>query len=99
MKSVMKRMLLCTVALVFSAACWGQAPANDLCDQAIDLTEHLGFDIGDLQTTESFSNLDATGEPDLAVALSDIWGDDDSLETGASVDQSVWFPFNGDGHT
>lgn len=99
MKSVMKRMLLCTVALVFSAACWGQAPANDLCDQAIDLTEHLGFDIGDLQTTESFSNLDATGEPDLAVALSDIWGDDDSLETGASVDQSVWFHFTGDGHT
>ena len=52
-----------------SSAIHAQAPENDLCAGAIDLSNLLGQGIGQLQSSETFSNLNATGESELSAGL------------------------------
>ena len=59
----------------------------------------LGNGIGARQTSGSYSNIDATGEPELAAALEGSWFDSAGWRAMPSVDQSVWFKMQGDGGT
>ena len=59
----------------------------------------LGNGIGVQQTSDTYTNIDATGEPELADALQGFWFDQDSAGNDVSVDQSVWFTMQGDGGT
>ena len=86
-------------AMLFAFAANAQAPVNDVCSGAIDLSGMLGNGIGAQQTSDTYSNMDATGEPELADALEGYWFDADSLGNAVSVDQSVWFKMQGDGGT
>lgn len=72
-------------------------PANDICDDAIDISELLTGEIGSGAELGTYSNVDATGEPELAADLVDLWFDAAAGETEPSIDQSVWFRFTGDG--
>ena len=87
-----KHFFLSILVSMVAGTSWAQAPSNDLCSDAIDLTQFLGYGLGALQQTDSYSNLEATGEEELEDALPADWGD-------GSVDQSVWFHFTGDGNT
>ena len=91
---------LCTLfsVMLFTLSAAAQLP-NDVCSGAIDLSDMLGNGIGVRQTSGSYSNIDATGEPELAAALEGSWFDSDSLGNAVSVDQSVWFKMQGDGGT
>lgn len=84
---------------IFSAHISAQAPFNDICADAADLSALLGQGIGQKQTTDSYSNVDATGEPELAEGLEGYWFDADADGNDVSVDQSVWFRMEGDGNT
>ncbi|HAD22275.1 MAG TPA: hypothetical protein DCF87_09225 [Opitutae bacterium] len=72
-------------------------PENDFCTDAIDISDLLTGEIGVGADLGPFSNIDATGEADLAANLSDVWFDVAAGEEEPSVDQSVWFKFTGDG--
>ena len=72
-------------------------PANDICDDAIDISELLTGEIGAGAELGTYSNVDATGEPELAADLVDLWFDAAAGQTEPSIDQSVWFRFTGDG--
>lgn len=72
-------------------------PANDLCADAIDISDLLTGEIGVGAELGTFSNIDATGEPELAAELVDLWFDAAAGQTEPSIDQSVWFRFTGDG--
>jgi len=72
-------------------------PANDICDDAIDISELLTGEIGAGAELGTYSNIEATGEPELAADLIDLWFDAAAGETEPSIDQSVWFRFTGDG--
>ena len=95
----MKHFFTCCGLMLFIAAAEAQAPANDVCAGAIDLTSMLGNGIGMQQSSDTYSNIDATGEPELADALDGFWFDEDTLGNMVSVDQSVWFQMTGDGGT
>ena len=82
-----------------SSAIHAQAPENDLCAGAIDLSNLLGQGIGQLQSSETFSNLNATGESELSAGLEGYWFDTAPGGSDVSVDQSVWFKMEGDGGT
>ena len=82
-----------------SSVILAQAPDNDLCASAIDLSQWLGQGIGQQQTSDTYSNLNATGEPELSEGLEGFWFDSDSSGNDVSVDQSVWFKMQGDGGT
>lgn len=72
-------------------------PANDICDDAIDISELLTGEIGSGAELGTYSNVDATGEPELAADLVDLWFDGEAVGAEPSIDQSVWFRFTGDG--
>lgn len=72
-------------------------PANDICDDAIDISELLTGEIGSGAELGTYSNVDATGEPELAADLVDLWFDAEAVGAEPSIDQSVWFRFTGDG--
>ncbi|MFZ8836009.1 MAG: T9SS type A sorting domain-containing protein [Flavobacteriales bacterium] len=74
-------------------------PDNDACDNAIDISELFGNEIGVGTSVGPFSNVDATGESELAADLVDIWFDVNIATNEPSIDQSVWFKFTGDGNT
>ena len=95
----MKRFFTFISALLLAHMATAQAPANDLCSGAIDLSDLLGNGIGVQQTSDTYTNIDATGEPELADALQGFWFDQDSAGNDVSVDQSVWFTMQGDGGT
>ena len=78
--------------MLFIAAAEAQAPSNDVCAGAIDLTSMLGNGVGMQQSSDTYSNIGATGEPELADALEGFWFDEDTLGNMVSVDQSVWLP-------
>ena len=86
----MKRFFTFISALLLAHMATAQAPANDLCSGAIDLSDLLGNGIGVQQTSDTYTNIDATGEPDLADALQGFWFDQDSAGNAVSVDQSEW---------
>ncbi|MBK12705.1 MAG: hypothetical protein CL849_04165 [Crocinitomicaceae bacterium] len=94
----MKQALFLSAGLLFFSLACAQAPENDLCSDAIDLTEHLGQPIGSVQSAGSFSNIGATGEAELEAELALSWFDTGLDGTEVSVDQSVWFHFTGDGN-
>ena len=94
----MKQVLFLSVGLLFFSIACAQAPENDLCSDAIDLTEYLGQPIGSVQSAGSFSNIGATGEAELEAGLALSWFDTGLDGTEVSVDQSVWFHFTGDGN-
>ncbi|MBL6865912.1 MAG: T9SS type A sorting domain-containing protein [Flavobacteriales bacterium] len=72
-------------------------PANDLCADAIDISELFTGEIGVGAVLGPYSNVDATGEPELSSNLVDLWFDVAVGQTEPSIDQSVWFKFTGDG--
>ena len=74
-------------------------PDNDLCSGALDLSELIGNDMGVFTQAGPFTNIDATGEPELTEGLAESWFDADSEGLVPSVDQTVWFHFTGDGNT
>ena len=84
---------------VSAAASFAQAPANDLCIDAIDINEIFSTELGEQLNVGPFSNVEATGESELAAGLVDDWFDPLEGETLPSVDQSVWFRFTGNGET
>jgi hypothetical protein len=84
---------------VSPAASFAQAPENDLCIDAIDINEIFSTEIGEQLNVGPFSNVEATGESELAAGLVDDWFDPLEGETLPSVDQSVWFRFTGNGET
>ena len=94
----MKHAFFLSVGFLFVSTAFAQAPVNDLCSEAIDLTEHLGQPIGAAQSAGSFSNIGATGEAELEAGLVGSWFDTGTDGTEVSVDQSVWFHFTGDGN-
>lgn len=77
----------------------GQAPSNDLCANAIDINEIFSVEVGTQLVAGPFSNVDATGESELAADLVGSWFDPLDGELNPSVDQSVWFKFTGNGNT
>jgi hypothetical protein len=84
---------------VSAAASFAQAPENDLCIDAIDINEIFSTELGEQLNVGPFSNVEATGESELAAGLVDDWFDPLEGETLPSVDQSVWFRFTGNGET
>ena len=95
----MKHLFSLFSAMLFAFASNAQAPANDVCSGAIDLSDLLGNGIGVQQTSDTYTNIDATGEPELAADLEGFWFDTDTMGNDVSVDQSVWFKLQGDGGT
>lgn len=93
----MKNLFLCA-ALSLPFFAWAQ-PGNDLCSNAVDISEVLMGDIGEQISVGPYANLEATGEPELANDLTGFWFDNASGASMPSVDQSVWFRFTGDGNT
>jgi len=65
---------------------------NDLCDNAADINEHFGTN--GISVTDPYSNVGATSIGDPSTGW-DCFGDDG----GASLENSVWFTFEGDGST
>lgn len=74
-------------------------PANDLCMDAIDINSLFSTEVGVQLADGPFSNEGATGEPELADALTDIWVDVAAGETAPTIDNTVWFQFTGNGET
>jgi hypothetical protein len=88
--------LLAAVLLLLSTPALAQ-PTNDLCVDAIDISDLMTGEIGAGAELGTFSNVDATGEPELAADLVDLWFDIETGGTTPAIDQSVWFKFTGDG--
>lgn len=93
----MKNLFLCA-ALSLPFLAWAQ-PENDLCADAIDISELFAAEIGIGTSVGPYSNLEATGEQELAAGLVDYWFDTAAGASEPTVDQSIWFKFTGDGHT
>ena len=93
----MKNLYLFAAGILLSAGNAFAQPANDLCADAIDISDLLTGEIGVGAELGTFSNIDATGEPELAAELVDLWFDGEAGAAEPSIDQSVWFRFTGDG--
>ena len=70
-----------------------------VCANAIDINDIFGVEVGTQLDAGPFSNVDATGESELAADLVGSWFDPLDGELPSSVDQSVWFKFTGNGNT
>ena len=99
MKYLYARLLVVLFLFSLTANSFGQAPENDLCMDAIDINEIFSTETGEQLNVGPFSNVDATGESELAADLVDDWFDPLEGESLPSVDQSVWFRFTGNGET
>lgn len=84
---------------VLVSASFAQAPENDLCIDAVDISQIFSENLGVQLSSGPYSNVAATGEPELAEGLLNYWFDPLAGEVWPSVDQSVWFRFTGNGHT
>lgn len=74
--------------------CAIEAPANDLCADAIDISDLTGGGLNVPQTSDTYSNVGATAEAGLTAGYSCF---EDNNNTGALLNNSVWFTLTGDG--
>lgn len=71
-------------------------PANDLCSGAADINEHFGT--GGISVSDPYTNVAATTVSDPTTGW-DCFSDQSGAGTTASIENTVWFTFDGDGHT
>lgn len=70
-----------------------QPPVNDNCNSAIDVSSLVGGAIGEMMTSATYTNVNATAEGDPTAGW-DCFG-----EATPSLESTVWFTFVGDGNT
>ncbi|MGB0423518.1 MAG: T9SS type A sorting domain-containing protein, partial [Flavobacteriales bacterium] len=89
--------LACALALE-GAVCVSSAPANDLCADAIDVSDLFGGELNTTQSSEMYSNVDATSSDDPADGY-ECFDDNNTDGNGGSptLENTVWFSFVGDG--
>ncbi|MFM1931828.1 MAG: hypothetical protein RL226_1131 [Bacteroidota bacterium] len=84
--------LACALGLP-NSPCEGLVPANDLCADAIDVSDLMGGGLDVPVASDTFSNEGATAES----GMSGISCFEDNNNAGPMVNNSVWFTFTGDG--
>lgn len=70
-----------------------QPPVNDNCTSAIELNDLMGGAIGEMMTSTTYTNVNATSDSDPSVGY-ECFG-----EATPSLEGTVWFTFTGDGNT
>lgn len=75
------------------------APVNDNCNAATDINDLLGGEIGETVFSTQFTNTDATvADTDLTFGY-ECFGEPDGTASGPSLENNVWFTFEGDGNS
>jgi hypothetical protein len=74
-----------------------QGPENDLCANAADIGEIFNTGVGVVQLSDIYSNASATVSEDDPNTGWECFGEPDGGGDSPSVDNNVWFTFQGDG--
>lgn len=74
--------------------CAAAGPQNDECDFSVDVNDLFGAAVDQTQVSDMYSNADASAEDDLNVGYDCF---EDNNNDAPSIENTVWFEFEGDG--
>jgi hypothetical protein len=75
-----------------------QGPENDLCADASNIGEIFGTGVGVVQLSDAYSNVGATVSDSDPEDGWECFGEPDGGGDSPSVDNNIWFTFEGDGN-